>query len=79
VVATHDKAAARLDTGPMDDARGFEGARVKVLRLEIEVDRDPIAGRLSEDGGPGRPFAGWLGLARALALALEPGEPGPGG
>jgi hypothetical protein len=65
--------------GSVDDARGFESAGVRVLTLEIEVDRDPIAGRLSEAGGPGRPFAGWLGLARALSLALEPDEPGSGG
>jgi hypothetical protein len=65
--------------GSVDDGRGSEGARVRVLTLEIDADRDPIAGRLSEAGGPGQPFAGWLGLARALALALEPGEPGSGG
>jgi hypothetical protein len=50
-----------------------------VLTLEIEADSDPIAGRLSEGGAPGRQFVGWLGLARALELALEPGEPAPGG
>lgn len=76
---THDSAAAALDTDPVNDARGFEDPRVRVLTLEIATDRDPIAGRLSEAGGPGQPFAGWLGLARALALALEPDEPGLGG
>jgi hypothetical protein len=49
-----------------------------VLTLEIETESDPIAGRLSEGGGPGEEFVGWLGLARALELALEPAEPAPG-
>jgi hypothetical protein len=49
-----------------------------VVTLEIDTDSDPIAGRLSEGGAPDRPFVGWLGLARALELALEPCEPAPG-
>lgn len=77
MVATHDSAAARPDTGPVDDARAIGRGRTRVLRLEIDADSDPIAGRLSEGGAPGRQFVGWLGLARALELALEPGEPAP--
>jgi hypothetical protein len=50
-----------------------------VLTLEIDADSDPVAGRLSEGGAPGREFVGWLGLARALELVLEAGEPAPGG
>jgi hypothetical protein len=51
-----------------------------VLTLEIDADSDPIAGRVSERGARGQPFVGWLGLARALELVLEPAEraPGPG-
>jgi hypothetical protein len=49
-----------------------------VLTLEIDPDSDPISGRVSEGGAPGGQFVGWLGLARALELALEPREPAPG-
>jgi hypothetical protein len=77
-VATHDAAAALADTGPVDDESAAGGARTRVLRLEIETDRDPIAGRLSEGGARGREFVGWLGLARALELALQRAEPAPG-
>jgi hypothetical protein len=63
----------------VDDARASGGARTRVLTLEIDTDSDPIAGRLSEGGAPGRQFVGWLGLARALELVLEAGEPAPGG
>jgi hypothetical protein len=49
-----------------------------VLTLEIDADSDPIAGRLSEGGAPGQQFVGWLGLARALEVALEPSEPARG-
>jgi hypothetical protein len=50
-----------------------------VLTLEIDADRDPIAERVSEGGAPGEEFVGWLGLARALELALEHRELAPGG
>jgi hypothetical protein len=70
--------AALLDIGPVDDARASGSAPTRVLTLEIDTDSDPIAGRLSEGEAPSRQFVGWLGLARALELALEPGEPAPG-
>jgi hypothetical protein len=47
---------------------------VRTLTLEIEVDSDPISGRLTERGTSGRSFVGWLGLARALELVLDTGE-----
>ena len=47
---------------------------VRTLTLEIEVDSDPISGRLTERGTSGRSFVGWLGLARALELVLGTGE-----
>jgi hypothetical protein len=78
VVATHDAAAVALDTGAVDDEHASGGAGTRVLTLEIDAASDPIAGRLSEGGAPGREFVGWLGLARALELALERAEPAPG-
>ena len=68
-----------MDTGPVDDARAAPSTGTRVLTLEIETDSDPIAGRLSEVGARGQDFVGWLGLARALELVLEPNEPAPGG
>ena len=78
MVATHDRAAAALDTGPVDNERAAGRARTRVLTLEIDAESDPIAGCLSESGAPGQQFVGWLGLARALELALEPPEPAHG-
>jgi hypothetical protein len=58
----------------VDDAGAFGSDRTRVLTLEIETDSDPIAGIVSEGEAPGQPFVGWLGLARALELALERSE-----
>ena len=46
--------------------------------LEIETHSDPIAGTLSEGEAPAQQFVGWLGLARALEVALEHAEPAQG-
>ena len=70
-----DSAAAAADTGTVDQER----PRPRVLTLEIDPDSESIAGRLSEGGAPGQQFVGWLGLARALELVLESGEPAPKG
>ena len=78
MVAGGDIGAALLDTGRVGDERASGGARTRVLTLEIESESDPIAGRVSEAGAPGREFVGWLGLARALELALEAREVTPG-
>jgi len=73
-----DILAALLDTGAVDDEHASGRARTKVLTLEIEPDSDPITGRLSEVGAPEQEFVGWLGLARALELALESRDVAPG-
>ncbi len=46
----------------------------RTLTLEIHPQSNPIAGRLSEGGTSGHQFVGWLGLARALELALQSGD-----
>lgn len=46
----------------------------RTLTLEIYPQSNPIAGRLSEGGTSGHQFVGWLGLARALELALQSGD-----
>jgi hypothetical protein len=42
------------------------GSALKRFTLELDCDADPIAGRLLEEGGESRSFAGWLDLAAAL-------------
>jgi hypothetical protein len=39
--------------------------RIRVL-LELDRDADPIAGSLTGDRTPARPFSGWLALGRAI-------------
>ena len=41
------------------------------MRLELNLERRPIIGRLRTDRGEDERFAGWLGLVDALAR-LEP-------
>jgi hypothetical protein len=43
-----------------------------ILEVEVEVDADPIAGVVRHDPhDPGEAFIGWMGLTRAIELALE--------
>jgi hypothetical protein len=42
-----------------------------VLRLEIEPGPDPITGRIADETGRTREFAGWIGLARAIDEVLD--------
>jgi hypothetical protein len=64
---------ARL--GRVSDDHRIDGTHT--LSLHVDSGADPIAGRLREGDGPAWDFVGWLGLARALELALE-GGPAPG-
>jgi hypothetical protein len=42
------------------------------LILDLELDVEPIRGRIAREGGPGRTFAGWLELSSAIeALLVE--------
>jgi hypothetical protein len=44
--------------------------------LELDVEADPIAGRLRDHDGEAFDFTGWLGLASALERLLDaPGQP----
>jgi hypothetical protein len=45
-----------------------------ILRLELEPDAEPIAGRLSGESGPAVAFIGWVGLAAAIEQALGLGR-----
>jgi hypothetical protein len=53
------------------------------LRLEVQLDRQPITGRLRTDRGAEESFVGWLGFADALRrlrdrAAAAPDRPGGG-
>jgi hypothetical protein len=50
------------------------GIRVRVV-LELDVSLEPIGGVLSVEGGPARPFSGWLALGRELDAALAAARP----
>jgi hypothetical protein len=54
----------------------MRGVRVRVL-LELDPSLESIGGVLAVDGGPQRPFSGWLALARELDAALKDARPAP--
>jgi hypothetical protein len=47
--------------------------------LELEIEAEPIAGRIRHTGAAPRPFGGWLELAAALEDALREGRQIPEG
>ena len=48
---------------------GMEGSHSLHLRIDLDGDADPIAGRLRAEGSDWRPFSGWIALAAALEEA----------
>jgi len=46
--------------------RAHHDDRTLRLRLDVQLDRQPITGRLRTDGGAEETFVGWLGFADAL-------------
>ena len=49
---------------------GMAGLSTREYVLELDVDADPISGRL-RDGSEAFAFSGWLGLASALERLLS--------
>ena len=47
------------------------------VRVVLDLDRtvDPVAGTLTDDSGSTAPFTGWIGLTRAIELALAAEAP----
>ncbi len=41
-----------------------------VLTLEIEPGSEPVGGRIVDESGTLREFAGWMGLARVIGDVL---------
>jgi hypothetical protein len=50
------------------------GAEAISLRLILELDlakEGSVGGSVGAEGGPAESFSGWVGLTRALELAIE--------
>jgi hypothetical protein len=48
--------------------------RVATLRLELDLDADPIGGIVHRTGGRERSFSGWIELVRTIETELEEGR-----
>lgn len=60
----------------MDDLPASEEAHVLRLQLELNLDREPISGRLRNQRGAEEPFVGWLGFVDALRRLQRQDEGG---
>jgi hypothetical protein len=49
------------------------------IHLQLSVEGDEVAGRASTPGGPGRDFAGWIGMFAAIDALAAPDAGGLGG
>jgi hypothetical protein len=58
----------------MDDQAGPDDADVLRVQLELNLNRQPISGRLRTWQGAEQRFVGWLGFIDALKRLQEPGE-----
>lgn len=50
----------------MDDLTGSGGGRALRVQLDIDLDRQPVTGRLRTREGAVERFTGWLGFVDAL-------------
>jgi hypothetical protein len=62
---------------PLTASRLSPMAHHECMRLTLELDSraEPITGRIGDESGQTRNFAGWLGLAAALGSVLGSGQP----
>jgi hypothetical protein len=51
--------------------------RTLCLRLEVQLDRQPVGGRLRTDWGAEETFVGWLGFVDALRRLRDLRAPEP--
>jgi hypothetical protein len=58
----------------MDQRRTSDEDRTLSVRLEVQLDRQPINGRLSSERGAVEPFVGWLGFVEAMTRLNESRE-----
>jgi hypothetical protein len=61
----------------MDDRQGRDEERTLSLRLDVQLDRQPIGGRLRTDWGAEETFVGWLGFVDALRRLHDLRGPAP--
>jgi hypothetical protein len=61
----------------MDDRQGRGEERTLSLRLDVQLDRQPIGGRLRTDWGAEETFVGWLGFVDALRRLHDLRGPAP--
>jgi hypothetical protein len=64
---------ADVPSAAMDDHHRTRDRELRV-QLELELDRQPIAGRLHTEQGTDERFVGWLGFVAALER-LQSGDP----
>ena len=65
----------RAKQGPAHDSRGME-ARTAHLRLEVDLDTEPITGYVAAPDTRPHEFTGYAGLIAALQ-SIRAGEPAP--
>lgn len=83
---THSEAAERKLRGRGHDARtsaagndrSMEGARTRIVIELLQGGTEP-QGEVSVGDGPGRSFAGWIGLVAALEGIVQPSPAGATG
>ncbi len=63
--------AATIASPAMDDHAGSDEEYALSVRLDLDLDRRPISGRLRTEQGIERRFVGWLGFIEALRSVHE--------
>jgi len=72
--------ATGVPSAAMFDDERPEPGRTLSVRLDVQLDAQPITGRLRTDGGEDEPFVGWLGFIdtlRRLSGYPDGSEPAP--
>ena len=59
----------------MDDQAGNDKDRTLSVHLDLNLNREPISGRLRTEWGADERFVGWLGFVEALKRLQEQQAP----